>query len=59
MRRRDVERLTGLGRSALYEAISRKRFPKQVKLTDKAVGWVEDEVLAWIAHRVSERDRTR
>jgi prophage regulatory protein len=32
-------------------------FPKRVKLGQCRVGWVEKEVLDWIALRIAERDR--
>jgi prophage regulatory protein len=31
-------------------------FPKPVKLGPKAVGWVEEEIDAWIRARMAERD---
>jgi len=56
LRLADVQRVTGLRHSALYEAIARGQFPKQVRLTAKAVGWVESEVDDWLAARIAERD---
>ena len=32
------------------------QFPRRVKITDKAVGWVEGEVIAWIKGRLALRD---
>ena len=34
------------------------RFPKRVQLGPCRVGWVESEVLAWVADRIRERDAT-
>lgn len=34
------------------------RFPRRVRLGVSRVAWVEDEVTAWIADRVAERDRS-
>ena len=48
---------TGLGRSSLFQAVQEGRFPKQVKIGPRSVGWVEDEVQEWIKERVAERDR--
>lgn len=48
-----VRARTGLSRSQLYELISRGRFPRQVKLSERAAGWVEDQVEAWLAARIS------
>lgn len=52
----DVCRATGLPRSTIYELAARGSFPKQVRLSPRAVGWVEAEVLQWQRARISERD---
>jgi prophage regulatory protein len=51
-----VEDKVGLKHSAIYEKIDRGQFPRQVPLGPKAVGWLEDEVDAWIEARKAERD---
>ena len=51
IRRPDVERVTGLARSTIYDFMSRGEFPQPVKLGARAVGWRENDVLAWIAAR--------
>jgi prophage regulatory protein len=33
------------------------KFPKRVRLGQSRVGWVEQEVLDWLAQRIAERDR--
>jgi len=52
----EVSRATGLGRSAIYERMTRGAFPRAVEITPKARAWVEAEVRAWIAARIAERD---
>jgi prophage regulatory protein len=32
------------------------KFPRRVKLSYRAVAWLEDEIEAWIAARAAERD---
>jgi prophage regulatory protein len=56
IRRSAVEAKTGLRRSAIYSAMSRGTFPRQVPLGAKAVGWLEDEIDEWIRARIAERD---
>jgi len=56
LRRRQVEKRTGLGRSSLYKLISDGLFPKPVKLGPRTAAWVESEVDAWAAERVARRD---
>lgn len=47
-----IER-TGLSRSTIYEHISNGNFPKQVPLGPHSVGWVENEISAWIEAKIS------
>lgn len=56
LRRGDVERITGLSRSTIYEYMARDAFPRPVRLSGKSVGWVEGEVRGWITARIAERD---
>ena len=49
---------TGLSRTRLYEAVNAGTFPKPCKLGPdaRAIGFVENEVDAWIAERVAARE---
>lgn len=47
-----VKDVTGLSRSTIY---SDPKFPRPVKLGPRAIGWLEEEVVAWIEARVAER----
>ena len=57
LRRRAVEQMAGVTRSTLYAAMAEGRFPKPVKVTRKAVAWLESEIVDWQRRRVAERDR--
>jgi prophage regulatory protein len=66
IRRQEVERLTGLGRSAIYARIDPNHsqhdptFPRPVPLgSTHAVRWVSGEVSAWIKARIAERDNRK
>jgi prophage regulatory protein len=50
-RRREVEALTGLARSTIYDLMSKGLFPRPVKITGKAVAWQERSIAAWMAQR--------
>lgn len=52
LRLRQVIARTGLSRSTIYDQISNDKFPKQVSLGPKSVGWIEKEIEAWIAARI-------
>lgn len=51
IRRPDVERITGLGRSTIYDWMARGEFPQPVKLGARAVGWRESDIQAWLDAR--------
>ena len=52
----DVCRVTGLPRATIYEMVSKGIFPKQVRLSPRAVGWIESEILEWQQARIAERN---
>jgi prophage regulatory protein len=54
----DVVHATGLPQSTIYEMAAKGTFPKQVRLSPRAVGWLEHEVLAWQEARIAERNGT-
>jgi prophage regulatory protein len=56
LRLADVERMTGLRRSSIYERVALGRFPRPLRLSDRAVGWLAHEVEAWVHERIAERD---
>jgi prophage regulatory protein len=51
----EVRRRTGYSRSTIYLLIAKKEFPHQVPLGERSVGWIEEEIDAWIAERASRR----
>lgn len=59
LRRTEVERLTSISRSRLYELIASGGFPRPIRLGANSVAWLESDITAWIAERVRERDAGR
>jgi prophage regulatory protein len=59
LRRRDVERMTGLSRSTMYALIARGAFPQPVPIGPRAVGWVTADVADWARECVARRDGKR
>ena len=47
-----VMQTTGLARSTIYKLISQSEFPVPIKLSKRAVAWLQTEVEGWIASRV-------
>jgi prophage regulatory protein len=56
LRRPEVERVTGLGRSAIYSKMANNEFPKPVPLSGGAVGWIDTEIADWQQQRIFARD---
>jgi prophage regulatory protein len=51
--------VTGLCRSMIYQMEADRRFPQRIKISTRAVGWLETEVNAWLIRRIaSSRGKT-
>ena len=51
IRRPEVQALTGLSRSTIYDLMAKGAFPRPVRLTAKAVAWRDSEIADWLAQR--------
>ena len=58
LRRKEVEEKTGLARSTIYSWMKREEgaFPKPIRLGARSVGWLEEEIDAWLDERLKSRD---
>ncbi len=54
----EVLKQTGLSRSTIYEMIGRGEFPRQINFGPRAVGWVVDDVLAWLDAKIQDAKRS-
>ncbi len=43
---------TGLSRSTIYAKVATGEFPEPISLGARAVGWLADEIEAWLIARV-------
>jgi len=55
LRRPEVEALTGLKKTTIYDAMQRGDFPRSIALGDRARGWLASEVTAWIESLIARR----
>jgi prophage regulatory protein len=53
IRLKEVIRRVGLCRSSIYEYIRAGRFPRQIALGGRAVGWIEFDIDQWIDGRTN------
>ena len=56
LRRKQVEKRTGLSRSTIYLRIQEGTFPRPINLGARAVGWLENEIEAWLTSCLENRD---
>jgi len=50
-----VKELTKLSRTTIYRLIAKGEFPKQVKLSERSFGWVEQEVMDYLNNKIENR----
>ena len=50
----DVIAYTGISRSSIYLYMERGSFPRQVKISERSVGWVYSEIQDWVALKIAE-----
>jgi len=55
LRRTVVQEMTGLSRSTLYNLMAKGTFPRPIPVGAKAVRWVDIEIHAWMAAKISAR----
>ncbi|HPD83676.1 MAG: AlpA family transcriptional regulator [Alphaproteobacteria bacterium] len=55
LRLADVMARTGLSRSSIYLAISEGKFPQNVNIGLRSVGWLESEIDIWMQDRINQR----
>ena len=53
-----VKQLTTFSSSTVYRLIEKGLFPRQIKLSERSSGWIEQEVLDYLNDRVKERGET-
>ncbi len=54
IREPDCRALTGIPRSTRYALMAKGQFPRPIKIGQKAVAWVESDVLDWIHNRIEQ-----
>ena len=52
LRRRDVERMTGLSKSSIYAKMANGDFPKQITIGPRTVVWAESHIEAWMVSKI-------
>ena len=55
----EVKHATGYSRTSIYEKINAGEFPKPYPLGARAVGWLSDDIEAWIESRIKAREEEK
>jgi prophage regulatory protein len=52
----DVDAYCGLKRTQRAELVKQRKFPRPIKLSARAKGYLESELIEWLKARIAERD---
>ena len=52
----ELKTTTGLSRSSIYDKVKKGDFPAPVKLGERSVAWVAEEVDLWLDARIADRN---
>lgn len=52
------EKVGDVDADTIYNWIKKEGFPKQIKLSERAVGWFEHEVDGWLEQRAAKREQS-
>lgn len=55
----DVKAACGLPTATLYELMDKGEFPRPIKLSSRAVAWIEADVIAWQEQKIAARDAVK
>lgn len=55
IRRTEVQKITGLGASSIYQLQRDGDFPLAVQLSERRVAWIESEIQEWVKNRIAAR----
>jgi Predicted transcriptional regulator len=53
LRLKDVMQRIGLSRSTIYQRMSEGTFPESISLGDRAIGWLESDIDAWLRQQIA------
>jgi len=56
IRRKEVEKLTGLGASSIYALMDKGEFPRPLQISERTVAWRLVEVEEWLANLTKKRE---
>lgn len=59
LRLNQVKEICGLSRSTIYAAVKRGEFPPPIPLGARAIGWLSNELDAWVQSKAARTGTTK
>jgi prophage regulatory protein len=56
LRKWELPAFVGLKKTQIDELMKNGAFPRPIKLSDRAIAWLEDEIVEWQQARIAARD---
>ena len=53
LRLRDVEIMTGMKKTFIYEAMRKGDFPRQIRMGARCVAWLKTDIDIWLCERIN------
>jgi prophage regulatory protein len=57
VRKKDLHQFVGLRRTQIEHLVAAGKFPKPIKLSERAIGFLETEIVEWQAKRIAASRR--
>ena len=57
LRLKEVTNLTGLSKNTIRRLETNNRFPSRRKISDRRIGWVEEDINNWIEETEKKQDQ--
>lgn len=49
----EVQQIAGLGATQIWQLEQQNNFPRRIKISERAAGWLLSEINQWVEHRVA------
>jgi len=53
----ELHKRIGLSRSQIHNLVAKGLFPAQIKLSDRASGWLESQVNDWLEQKIKNQEQ--
>jgi len=57
IRLKELTKILGVSSTTIYRWMDSANFPKSIKLSARAVGWYEEDILEWLDYRNHNQEK--